>query len=70
PAGNFINIHLIKNNNNAVTIQLQDANGRIIRQLQTADISIKINVQRLSKGSYYVRVIDGNMIKTQKVLIQ
>ncbi len=70
PVKGFMNILLTKDNNNPVTIQLHNANGSIISSQQTKDLSIKINVQKLSSGTYYIKVIDGKSVATQKVLIQ
>jgi hypothetical protein len=70
PAKDFINIFLTKNNSHPVTIQLLDINGRVISRQKTSEVSIKINVERLRWGTYFVKVIAGNNVSTQKVLLQ
>ncbi|MEP6949807.1 MAG: lamin tail domain-containing protein [Ginsengibacter sp.] len=70
PAKDFINIFLTKNSNSPVTIQLIDINGRIVSSINTNDVSIKMNVQKLSSGTYFVKVIAGNNVNTQKISIQ
>ena len=70
PANDYININLVKTNNNPVTIQLCDVSGKMISQQNTTEGLVRLNIQQAIKGIYFIRIIDGDNVQTQKVVLQ
>jgi len=71
PASTFVNIGL-DNSNTAVTVQIIDLNGRLLKQqiLAPGAQNTSIRVDGLAKGLYTVKAITSTGATTQKVLIQ
>lgn len=71
PASSFVNIGL-DNSNGAITVQIIDLNGRLLKQqiLAPGAQNTSIRVDGLAKGIYTVKAIANTGTVTQKVLIQ
>jgi len=71
PASTFVNIG-IDNSNEAITIQIIDLNGRLLKQqvLAPGAQNTPVTVSGLAKGLYTVKAIGSSGMTTQKVLIQ
>ena len=69
PARDVINVNLIKSNNNLLTITLTDVNGKFISKQNTMDSQVKIDAHNLSKGTYFVKITDGENVTIQKVMV-
>jgi Bacterial Ig-like domain/Lamin Tail Domain/Secretion system C-terminal sorting domain len=71
PASTIINI-AIENINSAITVQVIDLNGKLVKQqlISQGSRSGSINITGLAKGFYTVKVITTSSAGTQKLLIQ
>lgn len=75
PVRDLLTVQLTGVSENDVTLQLQDIQGRVLRQEKVKPFSKlaqqKINVAGLANGIYLLVVIDKNGIKqTEKVMVQ
>jgi hypothetical protein len=72
PAKDFINLYVAKNGTQpkAATIQLLNAEGKIVYNTVSVQSHIQINTTGLSKGLYFVKVINADEVTTVRVLVQ
>lgn len=70
PATNIVNIYFDKANNSSVNIQLVDAAGKIIKNISSDQTQIQINTSGISRGLYFVKVINEGNVTTSKLLLQ
>lgn len=70
PATNFIVVYN-HNNENGRTAMLYDINGRLVMQQPLLQTASRMNVSRLTPGTYVLRVMDAskNILRTEKLLI-
>jgi len=57
------------NNDGEATMQLVDMMGRII-STQTVNNHATVNTNNLSQGVYVMRLVNGNDVKTQKIVVR
>ena len=69
PAKDFVTIYFSKNNTNQNKITLFSANGLLIKEFTTSEQYYKINTASLSKGIYFIKVLNGEKLTAQKLLI-
>ena len=50
-------------------VKLLDSNGRVLRDLNVADISTQVDVRQLPAGIYLVRWVTGDDLRTEKVVV-
>lgn len=70
PAKDFINVTGANDQSSIATIQLTDVSGKIIRSVLSADKTVNINLKGIAKGMYFIRIINGENIQTEKVIIE
>lgn len=73
PANDFINIRLDANNTNNYAVELFDMLGRNIYSKlypHSDTLTEQINVEKLSKGVYFVKVSQGDKYQTEKLIIE
>jgi len=70
PAKDFINLYMAKSGNQPATIQLLNAAGKMVYQTTSTQSHLQINTTGLSKGLYFVKVIDANNVTTIRVVVQ
>jgi hypothetical protein len=70
PAKDLVNIHFVKNNSTVVNIEVVDIAGKVVQRQSSASSFIQLNVSKLSKGTYFIKVLNGNITGTQKLLVQ
>jgi len=58
PVGNTLTIE--RNNSNEVVIELYNSSGALISTMKTEDVTTNMDVEMLSSGSYFVRIIGTN----------
>lgn len=72
PTQDYLNIEWKSNNNSIeiISVQLLDANGRILteRTFNSSSDIMKINLQSFERAHYILRLINGKQIKTFKVI--
>jgi trimeric autotransporter adhesin len=70
PATNFINLFIAKTGSQQATVQLLNANGKIVYSTLSAQSYLQIKTAGMSKGLYFVKVVDADNTTTIKVLVQ
>ncbi|MEO6731046.1 MAG: Ig-like domain-containing protein [Ferruginibacter sp.] len=70
PAKGFTKVRIEKNNTAAVTIEVLDISGRSIQKVLATSSYIQINTSALTKGTYFLKVTNGQEINIEKLLIQ
>lgn len=73
PAKNDLNVVLPSDKAENVTFQVSDLLGRIHQQqvigVQKGSNNIRLNVRSLNSGEYFLRIIQGDKVTTQKIMI-
>jgi subtilisin-like proprotein convertase family protein len=72
PASSFVQIDLMDEKNEDVLIQVLSTSGQLIESMQfekTNAISRKIYTNRMSNGVYFLRVLKGNKLFTEKIIV-
>jgi Secretion system C-terminal sorting domain/Bacterial Ig-like domain len=69
PVKDVINLFVSRNSNDNFSLQIIDAMGRTVKQLTSNTSFTAIPVLHLNKGMYFVRIIDGDRITTNKVIL-
>ena len=70
PATDYIDIYLSRSNNSSTNISLFTANGELVKQYVTNNLSYKINVANLPKGMYILNIVNNDKVITQKIIKQ
>jgi trimeric autotransporter adhesin len=70
PAKDFVSIYFEQNNNSNKKIQLVNTAGKIIYTKSTTENRVLINTSNLSKGLYFIKVIEEGFVKTNKIIIE
>lgn len=69
PANDFINI-VVEGRSDEAIVQVYDINGKLIidntEQLNQGFVNVQLPISELAEGVYYVNVIDGDKVYTQK----
>jgi hypothetical protein len=72
PAKDNLNIAITSTKNEKAAIVITDISGKTIRQINTTlvqgDNNLEINVSTLAKGSYYIRLIMNDEVKTSQFI--
>ena len=60
-------------NSRSASVQLTNAEGRMVRNViindQSSDSNINIDISNLAKGMYFLTLKDGPVVQTTKVII-
>jgi len=70
PATDHFNVFMAKDINTVSQIVISDVNGKIISRYSTIDQQKTITTGNMSKGLYVVKVITGENVVTQKIIIR
>ena len=70
PAHDYIHVNLLRNSNTVITVQLSDVNGKVLSSQYTIAGLLKLDIHQLVRGTYFIKVIDGENVNTQKVVIE
>ena len=70
PATDFINLYIAKTGNQPATIEVLNTEGKVFYKTISAQSHLQINTAGMSKGLYFVKVIDTDNVTTLKVLVQ
>jgi hypothetical protein len=74
PAINVVNLHFDHLNNQKVNVMLRDMSGKLVYQekvsLQNGSSIVKLDIDYLKNGLYFVSVHADRAIKTRKLIIQ
>ena len=65
PARESLNLFML-NTTEEVQISIQDMTGRVIMQARKSGATIKLNTSELPKGSYLIRLQDGESTFTRR----
>jgi Secretion system C-terminal sorting domain len=72
PAEDFLNVAIpLQNQPRSVKISLLNVNGQVLQTIENQSITVEkfvLDVRSLPEGMYFLRVIDGEKIKTIKVV--
>ena len=70
PAKNFVNISWVKSNDAPVTVSVVDFAGKVIQQSSTTATNLQLNTSHFAKGTYIIKVLNGQQVSTKKLLVQ
>ena len=75
PSGiNEINLSFMSIENSSLQVNIVDLNGRLLKQVReqigTGEQTISIDISSFSKGSYFMRLNDGNRKWVRKFIVQ
>ncbi|GAB2835347.1 T9SS type A sorting domain-containing protein [Ferruginibacter profundus] len=70
PAKDFINVYIARTGNQQATVQVLNADGKMVYKTNTTQSHLQINTTGMSKGLYLVKVIDADNVTTLKVIVQ
>jgi len=70
PAKDFINLYLTKTSTAGATIQLLNAEGKVVYKTTSTLSHLQISTAGMSKGLYFVKVVDANNVTTIRVMVQ
>jgi hypothetical protein len=72
PAKDFLNVAIpLQNQPRTIKISLLNSNGQVLQSIENQSVTVEtfvIDVHNLSEGMYFLRVLDGEKIKTVKVV--
>jgi hypothetical protein len=69
PATDFINLYRAKTGNQPATIHVLNADGKIVYKASTTQSQLQISIAGMSKGLYFVKVIDATTVSTIRVVV-
>jgi len=70
PAKDFINLYLTKTSTAGATIQLLNAEGKVFYKTTSTLSHLQISTAGMSKGLYFVKVVDASNVTTIRVMVQ
>lgn len=70
PATNYVNVYLSRNTTIISKISVYQMNGSLVKQFVTNNTFLQINTSSFAKGMYFIKVINGDVVTTQKIIIQ
>ena len=75
PASSFVNVSLISERSQTVTISVADPAGKIVAikkvQLLQGQQNLHLNIKGVAAGSYFIQIFSGNgMVATSKIIKQ
>ncbi len=70
PATDFIHLYIAKAGTQPAKIQVVNTAGKLVYQTTSAQSHVQINATGMSKGMYYVKVVDAENVTTLKVVVQ
>lgn len=68
PAPTVITVEINKPIKGKIMIVISDTEGNIIRNIESAEHKMTINIEDLQSGMYFIKVISGDDIKSVKVI--
>jgi hypothetical protein len=73
PATSSVSIEYAVPRSMPVTLKIYDVLGRLVQSVDGASYSgmnqLKLDVRNLTSGNYFVKLIGGNIVRTDKLLI-
>ena len=69
PAKDFVTIYFSNNTTKSTKISVFNTNGLLVKEVITSEQYHKMNTASLSKGMYFIKVLNGEKLTTQKLLI-
>ncbi|MEJ7627581.1 MAG: cadherin-like beta sandwich domain-containing protein [Ferruginibacter sp.] len=70
PANDVINIYISKSGSQNANIELINLEGKVIYKTSSSQSHIPIATQGMSKGLYFVKIIEVNKVTTIRVMLQ
>ncbi|WP_396600310.1 T9SS type A sorting domain-containing protein [Algibacter sp. R77976] len=72
PTSHFISLNFNINSNSSLKINIYDIQGKPVyaKTKTVTDASVKLDVSKLSKGLYFIKVNDGDSETTQKLVVK
>jgi len=70
PAKDFINLYLTKTSNACATIHLLNAEGKVVYKTTSTLSHLQMSTAGMSKGLYFVKVVDASNVTTIRVMVQ
>ena len=70
PATTILNIYVAKTNSNSVNIQLIDATGKVIQNINPDQSHVQINISAMGRGLYFIKMTNEGNVITKKILLQ
>ncbi len=71
PAKRFVNIYFTNAKHSATTIQLLDAEGKLIQQKITSDNQARFELVNIAQGVYFISIFSNNKLgETKKLIIE
>ena len=68
PADDFINLNIIPENHEHISIEIINTNGQLLLKTEFTDNSKKIDISGYSKGIYLIKIISNNSVKTDRII--
>ena len=68
PARDYLNLYMPNNAGQDVQVSIHDMTGRNMLQQQLSGHTIRVDISDLPKGSYLVRVQDGDYVHTERMV--
>jgi hypothetical protein len=70
PVSNILTVLIAKPNSNGALISIVNTVGAKVYEQSTKDASIKINIENLAKGTYFVKALQGENVSVKKIIVQ
>lgn len=70
PVSNILTVLIAKPNSNAALITIVNTVGAKVYEQSTKDDFVKINIENLAKGTYFVKALQGENISVKKIIVQ
>jgi hypothetical protein len=66
PAGDYV---FVKSSEKNISVQIIDLNGRIVLTKNNYETSSSLDVSKLSKGIYFLKASNANLVKTARIVL-
>ncbi len=68
PASTVITVEINKPINGKTVIQISDISGSILKNIETVELKLEININDLQTGIYFVKIVSEDGVKTFKMI--